>query len=131
MNDNFKFDKGKKRLTLVPTKIIEDIADVRMFGVEKYKDPDNWKKVSAERYRDALFRHFLLYLNDPYGVDEESELKHLSHMACNIAFLCEIEKEKIEKCNACAHKPNNGICANSVCLCCKDNDKFVSKHTAL
>ena len=89
-----KFDKGKKRLTLVPTRIIEDIADVREFGVKKYKDPDNWKRVEPERYRDALFRHLLLYLNDPYGIDDESGLKHLSHIACNVAFLCELEKDK-------------------------------------
>lgn len=102
MNDNdqkIKADNGKLKLTLVPTRIIEEIAMVREYGNKKYPDGgiDNWKKVSPERYRDALFRHFLLYLNDPYGVDEESGLKHLSHMACNIAFLCELEKDKIKE----------------------------------
>ena len=88
-----KKDAGKPQLTLVPTQILYDIAYVRMFGTAKYKDPDNWKKVEIERYRDALFRHLLLYLNDPQGVDEESGLPHLSHLACNVAFLCELEKE--------------------------------------
>ena len=68
-----------------------------MFGVEKYIDPDNWKKVSIERYRDALFRHLLLYLDDPYGVDEESGLTHLAHIACNVAFLCELENQKMQE----------------------------------
>lgn len=86
-----KMDKGKLRLTLVPRKIISCIARIRMYGVEKYKDPENWRKVEKERYQDAAFRHFIAYLNDPQGVDEESGLPHLWHLACNIAFLCELE----------------------------------------
>ena len=45
------------------------------------------------RYRDAAYRHFMRYLDDPTGVDEESGLPHLWHLACNIAFLCEMEQE--------------------------------------
>lgn len=86
-----KADYGKEKLTLVPRRIIHDICAVRMYGNEKYGDPDNWKLVSAERYRDAAFRHFLAYLDDPYGVDKESGLPHRWHLACNIAFLCELE----------------------------------------
>ena len=89
-----KLDSGKPKLTLVPRQIIFDIARVREYGVQKYKDPDNWKKVEIERYRDAAFRHFMAYLDDPYGVDAESGLTHLSHLACNIAFLCELQKEE-------------------------------------
>lgn len=90
-----KADAGKPRLTLVPMQILYDIARVRMYGNEKYPEggPDNWKQVEVQRYRDAAFRHFISYLNDPKGVDEESGLPHLSHLACNIAFLCEMEKE--------------------------------------
>ncbi len=88
-----KADAGKLRLTLVPRKIIKDIARVRMYGTEKYHDPDNWKRVEIERYKDAAFRHFLAYLDDPHGVDEESRLPHLWHLATNIAFLCDLEDE--------------------------------------
>lgn len=93
-----KADYGKEKLTLVPRRIIHDICAVRMYGNEKYPDggPDNWKKVEPERYRDASFRHFLAYLDDPYGVDEESGLPHLWHLACNIAFLCELEDAERE-----------------------------------
>lgn len=88
-----KKDAGKPRLSLVPRRIIWDIADVREFAVQtKYKDPDNWKRVEIERYRDAAYRHFMKYLDDPGGVDDESGLPHLSHLACNIAFLCELEQ---------------------------------------
>lgn len=88
-----KADAGKPRLTLVPTAILTDIAYVRMYGVEKYPEggKDNWKQVSAERYRDAAFRHFIAYLNDPHGLDAESQLPHRWHLECNLAFLAELE----------------------------------------
>lgn len=90
-DQSIKADAGKLRLTLVPRQIIKDIATIRMYGVNKYGDKENWKAVEIERYKDAAFRHFLAYLEDPQGVDEESGLSHLSHLACNIAFLCEME----------------------------------------
>lgn len=88
-----KADAGKLELTLVPRDIIREIARVRMYGTKKYGDSENWKSVIPSRYRDAAFRHFLAYLDDPRGVDEESGLPHLSHLACNIAFLIELDKE--------------------------------------
>lgn len=91
-----KADYGKAQLTLVPRRIIKDICAIRMYGNKKYGDPDNWKQVAPERYRDAAFRHFLAYLDDPYGVDAESGFPHLWHLACNIAFLCEMEDDKHE-----------------------------------
>lgn len=94
--DNLKFDDGKPQLTLVPSQIIYDIATVREFGIKKYKDRDSWRKVSIQRYRDALLRHIYAYLADPDGTDDESGLTHLSHVACNVAFLCELEKHKQE-----------------------------------
>ena len=95
-NQQAKADAGKEQLTLVPRQIIREIAKIRMYGNQKYHDPDNWKTVEKERYRDAAYRHFLAYLDDPQGVDEESGLPHLSHLACNIAFLCEMEKKDDE-----------------------------------
>lgn len=86
-----KADAGKPKLTLVPQKILYDIAEVREYGTKKYHDPDNWKNVEVQRYRDAAFRHFLAYLKEPNGVDKESGISHLKHLACNIAFLCELE----------------------------------------
>lgn len=90
-----KHDEGKLDLTLVPRQIIWDIAAVREYGNKKYGDPDNWKTVEINRYRAAAFRHLLAYLEDPHGVDEESGLLHLSHLACNIAFLCELERDEM------------------------------------
>lgn len=86
-----KADAGKAKLTLVPNQIIWDIARIREYGTNKYHDPDNWKRVEKERYKDAAYRHWLAYLEDEKSVDEESGLEHLWHLACNIAFLCEME----------------------------------------
>ena len=84
---------GKPKLTLVPTQIIYDIAQVREYGNNKYPDggPDNWKRVEAQRYRDAAFRHFLKYIKDPESIDPESGIKHRKHLECNLAFLAEME----------------------------------------
>lgn len=89
-----KADAGKPKLTLVPRKILTAVARVREYGNKKYGSSENWKQVEIERYRDAAFRHFLAYLDDPEGLDEESGLPHLWHLACNIAFLCEMEENK-------------------------------------
>ena len=86
-----KQDAGKLQITLVPTQIIRDIAEVRMYGNKKYGSADNWKKVEPVRYRDAMMMHLLAYIDDPEAVDAESGLPHLWHAACNMAFLCEME----------------------------------------
>lgn len=92
-----KADAGKPRLTLVPSEIIRNIAIIREYGTKKYGDPENWRKVEPERYRDAAYRHLLAYIDDPASRDEESGLPHLWHLACNVAFLCELEKELFQR----------------------------------
>lgn len=93
-DQNAKADAGKPRLTMVPRQIIRDIAVIREYGNLKYGDPENWRTVEIERYRDAAFRHFLAYLDNPDGLDDESGYPHLWHLACNIAFLCELEARR-------------------------------------
>lgn len=102
-DQTIKSDEGKPRLTLVPPRIIYDIAEVREYGNRKYSDPESWRRVEIGRYRDAAFRHFLKYLDDPQGVDEESGISHLKHLACNIAFLCELEARNIGDCKYCKY----------------------------
>ncbi len=85
-----KLDDGKMRISLVPLQILSDIAEVREYGIAKYKDPDNWRRVEIERYANALFRHFAAFLRDPRLADAESGLAHYKHMACNMAFICEL-----------------------------------------
>lgn len=100
MNQTIKADAGKPKLTLVPRQIIYDIAEVREYGQKKYGSSESWKDVEVQRYKDAAFRHFMAYLDEPDGVDKESGISHLKHLACNIAFLCElaeIERKEYNK----------------------------------
>lgn len=83
-----KADKGKLELSLVNPQLVKAVAEVRMYGTEKYGNSENWRKVEPKRYVDALYRHLLAYI-EGNEVDEESGLSHLSHMACNISFLLE------------------------------------------
>ena len=85
-----KADRGKLRPTLVPPSLVLAVAAIREYGCRKYHDPENWRKVEPQRYRDALYRHFLAYLKGEKN-DAESGLPHLWHMGCNIAFLIEME----------------------------------------
>lgn len=95
-NQNAKADKGKPKLSLVPTEIINCIARCREYGTKKYHDPDNWKDVEKERYIDAAYRHWIKYVEDNNSIDEESRLPHLYHCCCNLAFLCEFDKVERE-----------------------------------
>jgi len=96
-NQKIKADAGKPKVSLVPSQIIYDIARVREYGNNKYPEggPNNWKDVEKERYRDAAYRHLLAYIEHPHDVDAESGLPHLWHLACNVAFLCELEKNAV------------------------------------
>lgn len=91
MNDQtIKADMGKAKLHLVPWQIAFDIAEVREYGNRKYGDSESWRRVEIERYIDALLRHTLAFSIDPQSRDEESGIEHYKHMACNMAFLCEM-----------------------------------------
>lgn len=87
-----KYDQGKPRLDLVPPALIEAVGIVLTYGIEKYGDGETWRTVEPHRYRAALMRHLCEYLRNPASVDDESGYPHLWHMACNIAFLCELER---------------------------------------
>lgn len=84
-----KADQGKPCPSLVPVSLIEAVTAIRMYGSQKYGDPENWRKVEPQRYRDALYRHWLAYLKGE-KCDQESGLPHLWHLACNAAFLIEM-----------------------------------------
>lgn len=93
ITDGLKHDGGKLRLDLVPAEIIEAVGAVRTYGVEKYGEEYSYRKVEPKRYRSALMRHIAKWLKEPHGIDEDSGLPHLYHVACNVAFLLELDKE--------------------------------------
>lgn len=72
------------------------LVEIATYGFKKYnedlKNP-NWKKISIERYEDALFRHLAAYLNGNY-IDEESGKSHLAHIIWNACVLYELNEAK-------------------------------------
>ncbi|MEO1815264.1 MAG: dATP/dGTP diphosphohydrolase domain-containing protein [Acetobacterium sp.] len=86
-----KADNGKPRPTLTPTSLIRAVTAIREYGATKYKSDDNWMSVEPQRYKDALYRHWLAYLEGE-GIDPESGLPHIWHVATNVAFLIEMEE---------------------------------------
>ena len=93
ITDGLKHDGGKLRLDLVPAELIEAVGAVLTHGAEKYGE-NSWQKVEPKRYRAALMRHLCKWLKNPFGKDEDSGLPHLWHIACNVAFLIVLDKEK-------------------------------------
>lgn len=89
-----KDDRGKMRPCLVPVSLTRAVMAVREYGTAKYHDPENWRKVEPQKYRDALYRHWLAYLSGETN-DPESGLPHLHHIACNVAFLIEMEGQNV------------------------------------
>lgn len=97
LDQEIKADNGKPQCRLVPSEVVRDIAKVREYGLKKYGSAESWQKVEIERYQDAMYRHLLAYIEKPTGKDEESGLPHLWHIACNVAFLCELQKEVLNE----------------------------------
>lgn len=99
LDQTAKADRGKIRPTLVPRELIRVVAIIRGYGNAKHPEggEDNWKRVEPQRYRDALCRHLMAYLDNPRSVDEESGYPHLWHLATNVAFLCELEKGNFDE----------------------------------
>lgn len=92
-NQQAKADQGKPCPSLCPASLIDAVTAVRMFGLKKYHDPDNWKQVEPERFWEATLRHTLKAWNNPYSIDKESGLPNLWHIATNVAFLIEMGEQ--------------------------------------
>ena len=92
-NQQAKADAGKPHPSYCPVALIKGVVAVREHGTAKYGDPENWRKVSADRYHEAILRHVLEIWEDPFAVDPDSGLYHLQHIATNIAFLLQMRKE--------------------------------------
>lgn len=88
-DERLKQTIGKPVLTNVPVEVIYAIEAIRNWAIEnKYPDPTSWKGVDYEYYLNAAYRHLLHEVDDPHGIDKESGLPHIWHLACNVAFMC-------------------------------------------
>lgn len=86
-----RYNDGKPRLGLIPPEIIIGIGQVLTFGAKKYDD-NNWKKgLSDENCMSSCLRHLMAYQGGE-EYDEESGISHLSHAACNLAFMLYFKK---------------------------------------
>lgn len=92
-NQQPKADQGKPHPSYCPVELIKGVVAVREHGTAKYGDPENWRKVSADRYHEAILRHVLEIWEDPFAVDPDSGLYHLQHIATNISFLLKMRRE--------------------------------------
>ena len=95
-DQNAKADVGKPDIYLVPPELFEAVAKIRMYGNEKYHDPDNWQTVEIDRYYSAAMRHLLAWRKGE-DRDQESGYSHLWHAACNLAFMIALEDRKAEE----------------------------------
>ena len=124
MSDGLKYDDGKVRLELVPPSLVLAVGEVLTFGAKKY-EANRWRGVSAERYKGALLRHLMAYMDGEIN-DAESGLPHLWHVACNVAFLIELDgnckcgEEKKVVCKTEDVDP--GVSCSPVCRTCKYHD---------
>ena len=83
-----RFDEGKLRYDLVPTRAVKEIAKVLTFGAKKYGDR-NWEKgMEWGKVIGSLERHLTSWKGGE-DFDQESGLSHLSHLITNVAFLIE------------------------------------------
>ena len=89
-----KFDSGKLLYSLIPPETSKALAEVLSFGAQKYA-PNNWQLVEdgETRYLDALMRHLEAFRAGETH-DPESNLHHLAHCLCNVAFLHYLETTK-------------------------------------
>ena len=99
-----KFDEGKVPLELVPASMMWATAKVLAFGAKKY-GARNWEKgMEWSRVYGALLRHVTCWFagcgptkrSFLFGeIDDETQLSHLWHAACCIAFLIEWEETAV------------------------------------
>lgn len=94
-----KHDEGKLQYRLLTPQILKEMAKVMTFGANKY-DANSWQDVpdAIDRYTDALIRHIEAWRSGEKE-DQESNIHHLAHAACNAMFLLYFDKEDIECAN--------------------------------
>lgn len=76
---------GKLRWTLLPLVSLKEVVKVLEYGATKYS-ADNWQKVDKEKYKEALWRHWVAY-NQGEVYDPETGLHHVAHLLCDGLFI--------------------------------------------
>ena len=94
---HYELGFGRQRLERYINHLAEQMAafDVGAYDIDDMRqalmdDANNWKTVDVAYYIDALYRHFLRFLESWHSKDSESDIPHYKHMACNMAFICDM-----------------------------------------
>ena len=86
----------KARIDLVPTEMIMGVAEVLTYGAKKYSD-NNWRQGLPHSTHYAAAQRHLLKFWAGIDLDDESNLHHLKHAACNIGMLItNLEREELD-----------------------------------
>ena len=94
VTEGLRFDKGKLRMDLIPPEAMRGLAEVLTVGAEKYA-ARNWELgMDWSRCIASLKRHLLKW-EEGEVYDDETGLRHLDHVLCNIVFLSTYEKRGI------------------------------------
>lgn len=91
-------NKGKPRLSLVPSELEAAVAEVIWKSSDRAggKYPlQNWRKgLPWSEVAESALRHIKKFAQEGEDLDHETGLSHLSHAACNIAFLLWYQKHR-------------------------------------
>ena len=94
-----KDDKGKPMagVLLDFSRALQTVVDVGTYGAKKYTRT-GWATVpeGSHRYLDAMMRHLLAMDVDPDGLDKETGLPHLAHVAWNALAVLELQPRRKE-----------------------------------
>ena len=89
-----KDDQDKIRLDLIEPEFIEGIGNVLTKGAQKYSE-NSWQNVenAENRYYAAALRHLMAWRKGEV-YDEETDVNHLLHAACNLMFLFHFDRKE-------------------------------------
>ena len=94
-----KDDKAKPMagVLLDFSRALQAVVDVGTYGAKKYTRT-GWATVpeGSQRYTDAMMRHLLAMDVDPDGLDKETGLPHLAHIAWNALAVLELQARRKE-----------------------------------
>ena len=79
------------------SRALQTVVDVGTYGAKKYTR-GGWATVpeGSQRYLDAMMRHLLAMDVDPDGLDKETGLPHLAHVAWNALAVLELQARRKE-----------------------------------
>lgn len=94
MEKAVKHDKGKAKISMVTTELMEGISHAMEYGAKKYSKNNFKSGMEWSRVLDATYRH-LNKFKDKVELDEESNLPHLYHAAACLNMLLYYYENKV------------------------------------